>query len=110
MTEDLSGLPDGRETMRGMGWDPLPYGCVGLIRKSLVGSHSVWSWLILIPWATDSKPWIDGNKVVSGVTKTDEMVRGEILSEMRQLLDDRYGEAMGNEAIDDLIRRLQDGG
>jgi hypothetical protein len=103
-------MPDGRETVRGMGWEPLPYGCICLIRKSEVGSSAVWSWLVLIPWASDSKPWIDGNKVVSGSTRTDEQVRAELLAEMRQILDDRYGDSMGNEAIDDLIRRLQDGG
>lgn len=109
MSGDLSGLPDGRETIRGMGWEPLPYGCVGLVRKSEIASNAVWSWLVLIPWATDSKPWIDGNKVISGLTKSDETVRAELLAEIRELLDDRYGDSMGNEAIDDLIRRLQGG-
>jgi hypothetical protein len=110
MSGDLSGMPDGRETIRTMGWEPLSYGCVGLIRRSQVGSSVVWSWLILIPWASDSKPWIDGNRVVSGTTKTEEQTRSELLAEMRQILDDRYGESLGNEAIDDLIRRLQEDG
>lgn len=104
---DLSGIPDGRETLRTMGWEALPYGCVGLIRKSQVGPNAVWSWLILIPWAADSKPWIDGNRVVSGLTRTDDQIHEDLISEMRQILDDRYGESIGNDALDDLIRRLQ---
>lgn len=108
MTGDMSGLPDGRETLRGMGWEPLPYGCVGLLRKSDVNGSTVWSWLVLIPWARDAKPWIDGTKVYSGISKPEADQREEVLLTMRSILDERYGDAVGNSAIDDLIRRLTD--
>lgn len=107
MTGDLSGFPDGRETLRTMGWEPLPYGCVGLIRKADVRGSAVWSWLVLVPWANDAKPWIDGTKVYSGLSKPEVDQRAEVVTEMRSILDERYGDAVGNSAVDELIRRLE---
>ena len=108
---DAAGLPDGREGIRRMGWISLPYSCVGLIRKTGAGdSNRVWSWLIMMPWSSDAKPWIDGTEVVPASTLTEEQERAQIEGKMRSLLDERYGEAVGNKAVDDLIRRLQEGG
>jgi hypothetical protein len=106
---DTTPLPDGRDLIRTMGWVPLPYSCVGAVRMTAVsGRNTVWSWLILIPWASDSKPWIDGTKVLAASTKTEDEEREEIFSLMRDLLDKRYGETVGNRAVDDLIRSIQD--
>ena len=108
---DAAGMPDGREGIRRMGWISLPYSCVGLIRKTGVGdSRTIWSWLILMPWSSDAKPWIDGTEVVKASTLTEDEERAQILEKMRSLLDDRYGESVGNKAVDDLIRRLQEEG
>lgn len=101
--------PDGRDLIRTMGWLPLPYSCVGLVRKTAVSGHNtVWSWLILIPWASDSKPWLDGTKVLSASTKSEDEERDEIVAHLRELLDRRYGETVGNRAVDDLIRSIQE--
>jgi hypothetical protein len=106
---DTTPLPDGRDLIRTMGWVPLPYSCVGAVRRTAAsGRNTVWSWLILIPWASDSKPWIDGTKVLAASTKTEDEEREEIFSLMRDLLDKRYGETVGNRAVDDLIRSIQD--
>lgn len=106
---DVAGMPDGREGIRRMGWLTLPYSCVGLIRKTGVGdSKTVWSWIILMPWSSAAKPWIDGTEVVTASTLSEDQERQQILDKMRKLLDDRYGETVGNRAVDDLIRRLQD--
>jgi hypothetical protein len=107
--QDAAGMPDGREGIRRMGWIPLPYSCVGLIRKSGVGdSKTIWSWLVLMPWSSDAKPWIDGTEVVKASTLTEAQERDQILDKMRAVLDERYGETVGNQAVDDLIRRLQE--
>ncbi len=107
--DDATPLPDGRDLIRTMGWIPLPYSCVGTVRKTAVsGRNTVWSWLILIPWASDSKPWLDGTKVLTASTKTEDEEREEVISHMRELLDRRYGETVGNRAVDDLIRSIQD--
>jgi len=106
---DAAGMPDGREGIRRMGWVPLPYSCVGLIRQTGVGgSKTIWSWLILMPWSSDAKPWIDGTEVVKASTLTEAQEREKILDKMRNMLDKRYGESVGNRAVDDLIRRLQE--
>jgi hypothetical protein len=106
---DAAGMPDGREGIRRMGWLSLPYSCVGLVRKtSTGGSNTVWSWLILMPWSSDTKPWIDGTEVVAASTLTEDEERAQIVDKMRNLLDERYGETVGNKAVDDLIRRLQE--
>ncbi|MEA2000715.1 MAG: hypothetical protein U9N84_02320 [Actinomycetota bacterium] len=108
---DAAGMPDGRDGLRRMGWVSLPYSCVGLIRKTGVGnSKTVWSWLILMPWSSDAKQWIDGTEVVNASTLTEDQEREQILDKMRAMLDERYGEAVGNRAVDDLIRRLQEEG
>lgn len=107
---DAAGLPDGRDGINRMGWISLPYSCVGLVRKTGVGnSKTIWSWLILMPWSSDTKPWIDGSEVVGASTLTESQERDQIVSKMREILDDRYGETVGNAAVDDLIRKLQEG-
>ena len=106
---DAAGLPDGRDGINRMGWISLPYSCVGLVRKTGVGnSKTVWSWLILMPWSSDTKPWIDGSEVVGASTLTEAEEREQIVSKMRVVLDERYGEAVGNAAVDDFIRKLQE--
>lgn len=107
---DAAGMPDGRDGLNRMGWISLPYSCVGMVRKTGVGnSRTIWSWLILMPWSTDAKPWIDGSEVVEASTRTEEQERAEVVDKMRSILDDRYGETVGNAAVDDLIRKLQEG-
>jgi len=106
---DAAGMPDGRDGLNRMGWISLPYSCVGLVRKTGVGdSKTIWSWLILTPWSSDAKPWIDGTEVVNASTRHEWEEREEIIGKMRSILDDRYGETVGNAIVDDLIRRLQD--
>jgi len=108
-TSDAAGMPDGRDGINRMGWISLPYSCVGLVRKTGVGdSRTIWSWLILMPWSSDAKPWIDGTEVVEASTLSEAQEREQIVARMRSVLDDRYGEAVGNAAVDDLIRRIQD--
>jgi hypothetical protein len=105
---DAAGMPDGRDGLSRMGWISLPYSCLGLVRKTGVGnSKTIWSWLILMPWSADAKPWIDGSEVVEASTRSEGQERAEIVDRMRVILDDRYGEAVGNAAVDDLIRKLQ---
>ena len=107
---DAAGMPDGRDGINRMGWISLPYSCVGLVRRTGVGdSKTVWSWLILMPWSSDTKPWIDGSEVVAASTLSEAEERENIVAKMRAVLDDRYGEAVGNAAVDDLIRKLQEG-
>lgn len=102
-------IPDGRDLIRTMGWISLPYSCTGLVRKMAVsGKNTVWSWLILIPWASDSKPWIDGTEVVPASTRSEDEEREGIVTHMRSLLDQRYGETVGTRAVDDLIREIFD--
>ena len=107
---DPTNIPDGRELIRSMGWEPLPYGCVGLIRSKTVRSTTVWSWLVLVPWAeTDGKPRIDGTETYDRSLKTPVEQRDEILTKMRSILDERYGETIGQRAADDLIDRIFNG-
>lgn len=106
---DALDMPDGRDLLRTMGWTPLPYSCVGLARKTgATGRNTVWSWLILVPWTSDSKPWLDGTKVLTASTLTDDEERAEVFAHMRELLDERYGETVGNRAVEDFIRRIQE--
>ncbi len=108
---DAAGMPDGRDGINRMGWMSLPYSCVGVVRKTGVGnSKTIWSWLILMPWSSDTKPWIDGSEVVEASTLSEAQERDQIVAKMRDILDERYGEAVGNAAVDDLIRRLQEEG
>lgn len=106
---DAAGMPDGRDGLNRMGWISLPYSCVGIVRKTGVGdSKTIWSWLILTPWSSDAKPWIDGTEVVNASTRREWEEREDIIGKMRGILDDRYGEVVGNAIVDDLIRRLQE--
>jgi hypothetical protein len=106
-TPDVAGLPDGRDLIRTMGWESMPYACVAVVRKAAVDStRSVWSWLVLVPWADDSKPWIDGTEIFTNSMLTEDDQRDQIFSKIRGILDDRYGESIGNHVADDLIERL----
>jgi hypothetical protein len=102
---------DPRDLITSMGWEHLPYGCVGITRhKKVSDSQTVWSWLILVPWAVnDSKPWIDGTKLFGLTLKSEAEQEAEIHQEMRDILDERYGESVAEQAVDDFLRRLQDG-
>lgn len=103
----INATPDGRDLIRTMGWISLPYSCTGLVRKTAVsGRNTVWSWLILIPWASDSKPWIDGTEVISASTKSEDQERDEVVARLRELLDQRYGETVGNRAVDQLLQSI----
>ena len=107
--KDAAGMPDGRDGINRMGWISLPYSCVGLIRKiGTAKNNTLWGWLILAPWSSDAKPWIDGTEVVPASTRSEADERESVLTKMRSILDERYGEEVGNRAVDDLIRRLQE--
>jgi hypothetical protein len=100
---------DPADLVPGMGWETLPYGCVGLARSTQAGTTRVWSWLILIPWAmNDSKPWIDGTKLFDRSVGTEADERNEVIHHMRSVLDDRYGESVGERSIERFLRSLQD--
>jgi len=107
---DVTGMPDGRDTLRTMGWESLPYGSVGLARRTDLGKgKSVWSWLVLIPWSDDAKPWIDGTKMFGPSLKSESDEREDIVADMRAMLDKRYGETVGQRAADELIERILEG-
>ncbi len=107
---DALEMPDGRDLLRTMGWTPLPYSSVGLVRKTAMsGRNTVWSWLVLVPWSSDAKPWIDGTKVVTASTLTEAEEREQVFAHLRELLDKRYGETVGKRAVDDFIRDIQEG-
>lgn len=101
---------DSVELVATMGWEPLPYGCVGMARKTeMPGSRVVWSWLILIPWAVnDAKPWIDGTELMEGPLITEEEQRQKVHTKMREILDKRYGETVGKQAAEEFIRKFQE--
>jgi hypothetical protein len=101
---------DPLDLVTSMGWEPLPYGCVGIARSRRVGDEqTVWSWLILVPWAVnDSKPWIDGTKVYGLTLASHDEQQADVLQTMRDVLDDRYGESVGQRSVDDFLRKLQD--
>ncbi len=106
--KDAANMPDGRDLLRGMGWEPLPFSCVGLARRTgETKGNSIWSWIILVPWS-DSKPWIDGTEIVPATTKTHPQERDEIFRKMRDLLDERYGETVAHREVDDLIAEILD--
>lgn len=106
---ETPGMDDGVELVASMGWEPLPYGCVGMARNAETRAGRLWSWLILVPWAVnDSKPWVDGSKLISDPTKAVTEQRAEVLAEMREILDQRYGETVAGSAADDFLRRLQE--
>jgi hypothetical protein len=106
---DAANMPDGRDLLRGMGWEPLPYSCVGLVRKTgTTANATLWSWMILIPWSSDGKPWIDGTEVVPASTKDDAAERDLVFAKMRGILDDRYGDAVASSAVDSLLDEIFD--
>ncbi len=106
---DPTNMPDGRDLIRGMGWETLPYSCLGLVRQTgQTSGNRIWSWLVVVPWTSDGKPWIDGTEVVPASTKTAAQEREDIIRKMRELLDDRYGEAVAHRAVDDLIAEILD--
>jgi hypothetical protein len=108
---DAANMPDGRELLPGMGWISLPFSCLGLVRKTgTTNNASLWAWMILIPWSSDGKPWIDGTDIVPASTSTDEQEREGVISHMRSILDDRYGDTVARSAIDDLIDEILDEG
>jgi len=48
---DAANMPDGRDLLRTMGWEPLPFSCLGLVRKTGdVKGNNIWSWIVLVPW------------------------------------------------------------
>lgn len=98
------------DLLPGMGWEELPYDCVGMSRARRVSdTRVIWSWLILVPWAAnDSKPWIDGVEIIDNPLMKEDVQRARVLQVMRSALDARYGETVGSRAVDDLIKRLQD--
>ena len=98
------------ELVTTMGWEELPYDCVGLARgKRVSDTRIVWSWIVLVPWAAnDSKPWIDGVELIDNPLMKEADQKARVLGVMRKALDDRYGEAVGSRAVDDLVKRLQD--
>lgn len=98
------------ELVATMGWEPLPYDCVGMARSTRVSdTRIIWSWIVLIPWAVnDSKPWIDGAEIIDNPLMKDGDQKERVFNVMRAALDVRYGEAVGSRAVDDLIKKLQD--
>ncbi len=109
MDRDALNMPDGRDLLRGMGWIPLPYSCTGLVRKTgRTSNATLWSWMVLIPWSSDGKPWIDGTEVVPASTKDDAAERELVIRRMREILDERYGGDVAPRAVDDLIAEILD--
>ena len=98
------------QLLTSMGWEPLPYDCVGMARPRRVSdTRVVWSWLILIPWAAnDSKPWIDGAELIDNPLMKDADQKAQVLAVMRDALDARYGEAVGSRAVDPLLKSIED--
>lgn len=106
-TPDAAGLPDGRDLIRTLGWDPMPYSCVAVARRKTVdGRRSVWSWLVLIPWSDDSKPWIDGTEIFTSSMLSEADEKEQVFAKIRSLLDARYGESVAHQAADELIEKL----
>ncbi len=101
-------MDDGPALVASMGWEALPYGCAGIARHAETRAGRLWSWLILVPWAVnDSKPWVDGTKLVADPTMPVEQQRELVIAEMRRILDQRYGETVAGHAADDFLRKLQ---
>lgn len=109
MPRDAANMPDGRDLLRGMGWIPLPFSCLGLVRKTGVTSNAtLWSWIVLIPWSSNGKPWIDGTEVVPASTKDDAAERELVIEKMRDILDDRYGNEVATSVVDELLTEIFD--
>ena len=108
---DAANMPDGKDLLRGMGWESLPYSTLGLVRKTgSTANANLWGWLILIPWSSDGKPWIDGTEIVPASTKTEAEERKLVFTKMREILDERYGNAVASSAVDDLLDQIFDEG
>lgn len=109
MERDAANMPDGRDLLRGMGWISLPFSALGLVRKTgTTANATLWSWIILIPWSSDGKPWIDGTEVMPASTKDEDAERELVVAKMREILDKRYGGEVANRAVDDLIADILD--
>ncbi len=99
------------EALAPMGWEALPYGCYAVARSAETSAGILWSWLVVIPWAaTDSKPWIDGTKLIRDLSLSEADQRAQVIGEIREILDERYGETVGQDAVEKFLRDLQDGG
>ena len=98
------------ELVGSMGWEPLPYDCVGMARpKRVSDTRIIWSWIVLVPWAAnDSKPWLDGAEIIDNPLMKDGDQKTRVFDVMRAALDARYGEAVGSRAVDDLIKKMQE--
>lgn len=106
---DAANMPNGRDLLLTMGWEPLPFSCAGLVRKTGVTANAtLWSWLILVPWSSDGKPWIDGTEVVEASTKDESEERAIVFGKMRAILDDRYGGVVAKSAVDDFLEDIFD--
>ena len=104
---DAANMPNGRDLLLTMGWVPLPFSCVGVVRKTGTTSNAtLWSWLILVPWSSDGKPWIDGTEVIPASTKDDDAERDIVFTKMRKILDERYGGTVAQSAVDDLLDEI----
>ncbi len=96
------------EALAPMGWVELPYGCYGLARGADTSAGRVWSWLVMIPWAAnDSKPWIDGTKLIRDLALSEDEQRKLVLGEVRKMLDQRYGESVGQDAVEKFLREFR---
>ena len=93
-----------------MGWEALPYDCVGMARPRRVSdTRIVWSLIVLVPWAAnDSKPWLDGAEIIDNPLMKDDDQRERVFNVMRTALDERYGKAVGSRAVEDLLKSLED--
>ncbi len=93
-----------------MGWEALPYDCVGMARPARVSdTRIVWSWIVLVPWAVnDSKPWLDGAEIIDNPLMKDADQKERVFNVMRSALDARYGKAVGSRAVEDFLKSLED--
>lgn len=99
------------EAIQEMGWESYPYGCLGLLRRNEVSGKVLWSWLILIPWAkAGGKPWIDGTELMDPPLATEKAEAEKVKLKIRKILDDRYGDSIGESAVDAFLEQLRDGG
>ncbi|MEN8040963.1 MAG: hypothetical protein ABFR95_05615 [Actinomycetota bacterium] len=106
---DAANMPDGKDLLRTMGWESLPFSCLGLARRT--GEHngdSIWSWIVLVPWSSEGKPWIDGTEIVQATTASHVEEKQQIFAKMRDILDERYGESVANRAVDDFLAEILD--
>jgi hypothetical protein len=102
-------MPDGKDLLRSMGWISLPFSCLGIVRKTgTTPNSSLWSWLVLVPWSSDGKPWIDGTDVIPASTKSEADERELVVRKMHSILDERYGGSVAHSAVDDLLDQIFD--